>query len=308
MDLTLRANLINKINAMAIRKFADKTKDFHTFFGEYDSGVYHCFKMMDNIPEGYFAGDNDFYAFVYAVSENYKTVEILDIRSGRRFTKCMLAGEWKEWIEWNNINQGAKVPVLKWESVTKSGQKLGLKLSDMGLFSTDVLWISCGSRGMALKVDNIDYLENYLASYYINEDDIIIWISGDIKPQMSHYAIYRFETSPITPPRGGCPYITLNDVIEDVHQTTKKGERFNLDIKIKSIELMRNPKITIDTWGWRETVNVIFDGEANYYFEFPRDLTTDWDIGSPVKYTLSWQDQNGMKYEGFETVEKAVMA
>lgn len=295
-------------DSTAIHKFADRTKDFHTFFGEYDSGVYRCFEMMDNIPEGYFAGDNDFYAFVYAVSEKYKTVEILDIRSGRRFTKCMLAGKWQEWIEWNNINQGSKVPVIKWNSVTETGKRLNMKLSDVGLFNTDLLWISCGSRGIAVKEDNIDYLEDYSSSYNIEGDNLTLWISSDGQNPRSNFEIYRFETSPITPPRGGCPYITLGDVIGDVKQTTKKGERFDLDVKIKSIELMRNLKITIETWGWWETVNAIFDGKAKYYFEFPRDLTESWDIGSPVEYTLSWQDQNGMNYTGFETIEKAIMA
>jgi hypothetical protein len=295
-------------DTMAIHKFADKTKDFHTFFGEYDSGIYRCFEMMDNIPEGYFAGDNDFYAFVYAVSEKYKTVEILDIRSGRRFTKCMLAGKWQEWIEWNNINQGAKVPVSVWESVTESGQRLELSLSNMGLFPTDILWISCGSRGLALKVDNIDYLEDYLASYNINKDTITIWISGDIQPQMSHYEIYRFETSPITPPRGGCPYLKIIDVVDDISSETNKGDVIYVDLTIKSVELMRNPRVSM--WvtpnsSVGATVDLQFDGRERYFFEYPWDRFT-WDSGKFINYSLLWQDQNGMKYEGFETITKQI--
>lgn len=293
---------------MAIHKYPDLTKDFHTFFSPSASGVYRCFGMMDNIPEGYFAGDNDFYAFVYAVSEKYKTVEIMDIRSGRRFTKCMLAGKWGEWFEWG-INQAGKVPVLVWSSIYTCGQVTELNLSDIGVFKNDVLWVSCGNRGVAINIDNPDYLEDYSASYIadFSNDKFLCWMSGEGPTNMSQVDIYRFETSPITPPRGGSPYLTLKGIIDDITTTVRKGDEFFVDVGVKSIELVRNPKISLDFGTYSYTTDITFDGKVKWYFAFPFQPTSELTPDTIITTSLSWQDQHGMVYNGFESVAKPVV-
>lgn len=292
---------------MAIHKYPDLTKDFCTFFEPYVSGVYRCFGMMENIPNGYFAGDNDFYAFVYAVSEKYKTVEILDIRSGRRFTKCMLAGRWGDWFEWG-INQGGQVPELIWSNVFTAGEMVDYPLSDLGITENDVLWISCGERGIATKVGNLDYLQDFAASYFLDfaNNKIKCWAQREGANPNAYIDIYKFVTTPVTPPRGGRPYLTLNNVIEDITNNTNKGDIFPVEIALRSEELHRNPFITLDFRLYSYTTPLIFDGRERWSFEFPFQ-PTGFNKGDQVKYTLSWRDQDGRTYEGFEEVIKDII-
>jgi hypothetical protein len=150
----------------------------------------------------------------------------------------------------------------------------------------------------------------YLSTYFIEGDNITIWSSTEIEPRGTRCQIYRYEIAPITPPRGGCPYLKLLNVMDDVSSQSEKGDRLFVDLTIKSVELMRNPKVSM--WVSPDssvgaTVDLQFDGKERYFFEYPWDRFK-WDEGKFINYKLLWQDQNGMKYEGFEIVEKPIIA
>jgi hypothetical protein len=52
---------------------------------------------------------------------------------------------------------------------------------------------------------------------------------------------------------------------------------------------------------------LIFDGKAKYYFKFPWAMSTVWKAGSEIRYQLSWQDDKGMNYTGFEKIIKHIV-
>lgn len=299
-------------DAMAIHKFKELSKDFHTFFRPYDSGVYRCFDMTDNLPEGYTPGDNDFYCFLFAVSTAYKTIEALDIRSGRRFTKSMLGSKWADWFEWG-INQGGQVPIMVYTSTNGHvGNPMAIPFSSMtgDANADDVFWVTCGSRGQAVQVYTTGELVShaYSAAFYVDkQNNNVTYCLEEQGMDTKSVTVYKFVKTPVVPPGNASPYITLTEVLDELTNATQQGDRLNIIVETKCLELMRNLSITITTPGRWETTPVLFDGKAKYYFKFPWQPVGTWKEGEEVTYQLEWQDQNGRTFKGFETITKPIM-
>jgi hypothetical protein len=297
------------VDKMAIHKFPDLTKDFHTFFEPSASGIYRCFGMEDNLPEGYNYGDNDFYVNVYAVSKNYKILDAIDIRSGRKFIKNMYNGIWKDWVETGGTGSVPMYPKqIFFTNQAMNGSKALIPLSELGIKKGDVISISCGEKGQAIHIDDVSLLEEYTASYNVSfeNDELIYYIQATTNPicQMQIFKYVPFEVEPPTPWH---PYLTLLGVNEQLSNNTKKGDRFDIDMKTTSWELVRKPIIEIKTRYRDDWMEVLFDGKERYYFEFPFAVNGDFEQGDTVEYWLVWQDQKGEQYTGKEKVTMDIL-
>ncbi len=283
-----------------IGKFKDKTKNFQTFFDK--SGLYRCFGMTDNLPTGYNVGDNDFYVNVFDTSQNYKILEALDIRSGRRHTLQMYNGDWKPWIE-PNLPLIPK-SIYKDDGVPTGARQL-LELNILGITEKDSIIVNCGSRGIAVRVDNIDLLERYSASYHISDTDgeFIYFLDPD---GSSKTLIEILKFVPVVPeaPIPWKPYLRLNGV-DDISISTPLLTKVYLDLEAMSWELVRLPFVVIRTSIGEFKSMLIFDGKERYYFEWNID-SSKLTQGSEIEYHLVWDDQIGGQYTGEQVVTKTI--
>jgi hypothetical protein len=297
---------VDILDPIAIHKYADMSKDFHTFFST--SGLYRCFGMEENLPEGYVFGDNDFYVSVYTTSKNYKCLDVLDIRSGRKFIKTMRGGKWNNWVEVGGVGSVPLIPesVFLTRNPVK-GTPEAIAFDTLGITKDDVLMVSCGNRGVAVKVSVIEDMNRYSASYFIDENlnELFYYIDVEGSSRCS-LEIFKYSPPKITPPAPWHPKLTLHDVMGELSNATTMGESFYLDIGVISWELVRNPLVVLELPDGREEVPLIFDGKEKYYFEFPFDVDGRYSEYDIVIYRLIWDDQLGNRHEGTEEVHKQI--
>jgi hypothetical protein len=285
-----------------VGKYKDLTKDFHTFFDK--SGMYRCFGMMDNIPDGYNRGDNDFFVNVYDTCENYKVLDALDIRSGRKHVMNMYNGKWNPWFE-------PGLPLVPKRVYLEKGVRVGSKqLIELdrlvGISEKDTLIVNCGTRGMAVRVETEEELEFFPASYCISDanGEFIYFIEAQ---GTDNTLIEISKYMPLVPeqPKPWIPHLTLLDV-EDIGVGIPQGEPVRLDMRAKSWELVRIPMLVMRGEGGEARAELKFDGKERYYFEFPFDGAR-LKQGEEITYFLVWDDQIGNQYTGDERVVKIVM-
>jgi len=305
----MRRDAIDILDPIAVHKYADLTKNFHDFFEPKSSGLYRCFGMTENLPNGYIVGDNDFYVNVYTTSMNYKCLEALDIRSGRKFIKNMYNGNWNEWVETGGVASVPLVPksIYQIPNAVK-GTATQLSLVDLKITKNDVISVSCGTRGMAVQVNDVNNLSNYASAYFMDFDNnkLIYRVDSEGTSRCS-IEIFKYVPKEVEPPKPWHPYLNLKDVQDDLSNGTKTGDKFYLEIAPVSWELVRNPQVIITLPKCEERVELQFDGKERYYFNFPFDCTDRFVSGEKVGYHLLWSDQLDVYYEGTELIIKQIL-
>lgn len=294
---------------MAIHKYKEETKDFHTFFNDSVSGIYRCFGMEENIPLGYIIGDNDFYVNVYAVSQYYKSLDALDIRSGRKFIKVMYSGTWRDWIETGGTGSIPLVPKSVYKNRdAKRGGADALSLAELGIVRGDKIMISSGTRGMAVECTTVEEITNYASGYFVSfdDDELIIYITDEGTAPCS-LEIFKYSPVEVTPPKPWKPYLNLKNVADDITNGTLQGTLISMDIFVVSWELVRIPFVVLTLPLGEERVPLMFDDKGHYYFEFPFDCDGRFASGDVVKYHLVWDDQLGGQYTGDEVITKNIL-
>jgi hypothetical protein len=301
--------LVDVLDPIAIHKYADMTKDFHTFFDEKSSGLYRCFGMVYNLPVGYTKGDCDFYVDVYTTSQYYKCLEALDIRTGRKFIKVMRGGVWKEWVETGGTGQTSLVPVsiYKHPDIYK-GENVMLSLSDLGITDKDTLIVSFGHVGIGVRVDPNDDYSMWEARYYIEpQENLLTYYVKDDDPKPCHIEIFKYVPNVVEPPKPWTPYLKLRDVLTEFKHDTPMGARFYLDIGVTSWELVRMPFVVLTFPDGEIRLELNFDGKDKYYFTLPFNAEGKFKEGDVVVYHLVWDDQLEGQHIGNETVTKDII-
>jgi len=85
----------------AVHVYQKESDDFKTMFSK--SGVYACVNMLQNLPEGYKEGDNDFKVDVSIKNSDFIVLQAIDIRTGHNYTMSKTFGIWGDWLPISSV-------------------------------------------------------------------------------------------------------------------------------------------------------------------------------------------------------------